>query len=130
MLATASNASGGTVSISVAFSEQGECKWMMGTDGHSIPTCRALKGCSPLVTREWSGLPPNTPLKFTVTLDSQTLVLHNPALTNSGSGSGSNDFGSADMPCDDAKVRTFGIECGPCGLSVSTQVRCTSCAGS
>jgi len=127
-LGSASNASGGTVSISVAFSEHGECKWVLGTDANSPPTCRSVKGCDPIVTRSWSGLPPNTPLKFTIDFGSHSLWLQNPAVANSGSGTGSNEFDSASMPCDDASVRSFGISCVPCGLTASSEVRCTSCS--
>lgn len=125
--ATATNAAGGTLSISVAFPVPGECKWLL-TDEFSIPSCRPVRGCDPLVTREWEGLPPGTPLKFTITMEGHTLVLQNPAVANTGSGTGANDFDSAEMPCDESKVRTFGVECVPCGMAVSTQVRCSSCS--
>ena len=128
LLATATNQQGGTLSISVAFPEQGECKWVLPSIDALSPVCRSVKGCDPLVTREWEGLPPDTPLKFTIALEGHTLVLLNPAVANTGSGTGENEFDSAEMPCDDSKVRSFGVECVPCGMEVSTQVICTSCS--
>lgn len=126
-LGFASNASGATVSISVAFPEPGDCKWVLSGEADAPPSCRPVKGCDPLVTRSWSGLPPNTPLKFTIDFDGRTLWLQNPTVANSGTGTGSSDFESAEMECDDRKVRTFGIECVPCGLVATSQVRCSSC---
>lgn len=122
----ASNGSGATLSISVAFGEAGECKWVLDSEG-GMPTCKAVGGCDPIVTRSWSGLPPNTPLRFTVDFDGHTLWLQNPAVANSGSGTGSSEFDSAPMACDDAKLRTYGVACTPCGLSATTEVRCSSC---
>lgn len=116
-----------TVSISVSMLP-GTCHWLLGVEPDSL-SCRQIVGCLPIVTRTWSGLPPNTPLEFCVTLATRELCLNAPAVTNSGSGTGSDEEReSAPQACDDARTRLFSIECESCGLLAVTETHCSSCS--
>jgi hypothetical protein len=113
----------GSLSIQVAV-ESGRCRWFINPDTW-IATCGQREGCTPTVTRTWSGMPANTPLAFCIHIGPDVLCLQTPP--NSGpNGFGEDERVSAAIPCTSNSF-TYSISSPSCGLSVSTEASCSAC---
>jgi hypothetical protein len=123
-----STASGGTcggfLSIFVAVGG-GRCRWY-GTPDPLFLSCFQSRPCEPAVTRTWTGLDPNTPLEFCLTLGGETFCLENPVSSGS-TGSGSDSRDSVNLGCGSGT--TFTVSSASCGLSASAQASCMACIG-
>jgi hypothetical protein len=116
----------GLVTISVTVTE-GKCRWFLGYEDW-ILRCGQQKGCTPEITRSWSGMPANSALDLCVTIGPDVLCLQ-PPLSAGGSGEGQDSRNSASVACSDLSSPTYSIGSPSCGISASVTAYCSKCTG-
>lgn len=118
---------GGTVSIAIEV-ERGECGWYQEGDSLALD-CRPRLGCATTITRQWSGLPPDTGVEHGVLVGGERLHL-SPA-PESGLGANRTVRGGPMLACGGgpSEELVFVIESEACNLSARVQSSCSPCAG-
>lgn len=110
------------MSISVSVDSEEDACYTLHTYPPGAVECIPM-GCDVLVMRSWSGLPPDTELKFCRTEEGGTLCLY-PSPTTGATGEGESTIPST---LDCGEVRLYSVKHPSWSLATSAQGSCSIC---